>query len=70
MKTCEEELIFVRNLYDDLFAQMEQIKNGRDRLRDAAHGAMGEIGVPQPGYPQSVANAYEILRKALAGDTE
>ena len=35
------------------------------RLRGALQSIMNELGVPQPGYPQPVANAYEIARAAL-----
>jgi hypothetical protein len=31
---------------------------------------MSELGVPQPGYLQPVANAYEILAEALRDSEE
>lgn len=37
-----------------------------DALHDAVQRALNELGVPQPGYPQPVANAVDILRAALA----
>lgn len=33
--------------------------------RDAFRAIMAEIGVPGPGYPAPVANAYDIAKKAL-----
>lgn len=36
-----------------------------DVLRQALYEITCELGVPQPGYPQPVANAYEIAMKAL-----
>ena len=34
-------------------------------LRHAIEMALNELGVPQPGYPQPVANAVEILQTAI-----
>jgi hypothetical protein len=34
-------------------------------LHDAIVRAMAELGVPEPGYPAPVANAYQILSEAL-----
>jgi hypothetical protein len=38
------------------------------RLEAALRGIMNELGVPQPGYPANVDNAYEIAQAALAGE--
>jgi hypothetical protein len=35
--------------------------------RKAFEQIKAELGVPQPGYPQPVANAYDIATKALGG---
>lgn len=35
------------------------------KYRDALRTIMNELGVPQPRYPQPVANAYEIAKEAL-----
>lgn len=35
------------------------------KARDAMRNAMNEIGVPQPGYPAPVGNAYDILSRCL-----
>ena len=37
-----------------------------DLLRDSMRRALEELGVPQPGYPQPVANAVGYLTAALA----
>lgn len=34
-------------------------------MAEAIQRALNELGVPQPGYPQPVANAVEILSAAL-----
>ncbi len=55
-------------------ASKMQRKRRRDRkatrllagFRVAVRAALNELGVPQPGYPQPVANAVEILNKAMA----
>lgn len=36
------------------------------KMFDAIEAALKELGVPQPGYPAPVANAVEILKKAIA----
>lgn len=41
-----------------------------DRLHKAIRAAMNELGVPQPGYPQPVANAYDHLHRAFYADIE
>jgi hypothetical protein len=70
-----------RLLLEDVLAENEFLKeqleaqtqnaehylSENQRLRDAARAAMNELGVPQPGYLQPVANAYEILAEALRG---
>lgn len=38
-----------------------------DKLREALTRVMQELGVPQPGYPMPVANAYEVAQAALDG---
>lgn len=40
------------------------------RYRYALDCIMHELGVPQPGYPAPVANAYEIAADALSGKEE
>lgn len=40
------------------------------RYRHALDRIMHELGVPQPGYPAPVANAYEIASDALSGKEE
>jgi hypothetical protein len=35
------------------------------KYRKALDAIIHELGVPQPGYPQPVANAYEIAMEAL-----
>jgi hypothetical protein len=52
------------NLLDDCDALVAEV----EKLRVAARNAMNELGVPQPGYVQPVANAYEILNKALGNE--
>lgn len=37
-----------------------------ERLERHIQDALNELGVPQPGYPQPVANAVYILRAALS----
>jgi len=66
------------NLLDDCDAMEIQLKlNGAaleagvnliEKLRAEIRNAMNELGVPQPGYVQPVANAYEILDKALGNE--
>jgi hypothetical protein len=36
-------------------------------LEAAIQGAMCKIGVPQPGYPANIANAYDILKATDPG---
>lgn len=36
------------------------------KLYSGIQAALKELGVPQPGYPAPVANAVEILKKAVA----
>jgi hypothetical protein len=36
------------------------------RYGNAIREAINELGVPQPEYPAPVANAYEILNKAIS----
>lgn len=38
------------------------------RLRQAIRAALDELGVPGPGYPAPVANAVEILTRAVRSD--
>ena len=42
-----------------------------EKYRKALRDILNELGVPQPGYPQEVANTYEIAKDALgpAADT-
>lgn len=49
---CGSGLGRVIDEYTELVAALEAIQN--------------ELGVPQPGYPQPVANAYQIATDALA----
>ena len=49
------------NLLDDCDALAAEV----EELKAAARDAMNELGVPIPGYVQPVANAYNILNKAL-----
>lgn len=51
--------------------QKLQVTNGDltdkvDRYKEALVKMMSEIGVPQPGYPSPIANAYAIAQSALA----
>lgn len=45
--------------------EAEILKTKLDQLKIAVNKAICELGVPQPGYPQPVANAYEYLTDAL-----
>ena len=52
-------------------ATAEDVANARliaaaPQLLEALRRIMNELGVPQPGYPQPVANAYEIAEEAIA----
>ena len=38
-------------------------------MLSALKAICNELGVPQPGYPQPVANAYEIAKEAIARAT-
>ena len=46
-------------------AKCERLRQQLAEARNAAQRALNELGVPQPGYPQPVANAVEILTSAL-----
>jgi hypothetical protein len=39
-------------------------------LSSAIYQAMNELGIPQPGYPAPVANAYNILWQAVGCPTK
>lgn len=54
---------------DELSETMVSRNAEIERLRRALHNVMDELGVPQPGYLQPVANAYEIARTALEADS-
>lgn len=43
-------------------AEISQSEAREAELSNRIENALNEIGVPQPGYPQPVANAYEILK--------
>lgn len=46
---------------------MTEAENARLRaVVEAAKKARNELGVPQPGYPQPAAKAYEILTTAIS----
>ena len=47
------------------FAESSFTTEGVGELLEAIDKALHELGVPQPGYPAPVANAYDILRVAL-----
>ncbi len=44
---------------------LAKAREENERFRKALDSIMHEIGVPQPRYPQPVANAYEIAKEAL-----
>jgi hypothetical protein len=46
----------------------KSLQADNERLRESIRNAMNELGVPQPGYAQPVANAYYILKEALDHD--
>jgi septation ring formation regulator EzrA len=53
-------------------AEIERLREGEraadkeiERLREALAEIRNELGVPQPGYPQPVANAADIAHAAL-----
>ena len=45
---------------------MREAADTLDEAEKALREIMDELGVPGDGYPQPVANAYEIARAALA----
>lgn len=49
-----------------LASALRALHADRARVGEAIEHALNELGVPQPGYPQPVANAVDILRAALA----
>ena len=49
------------------YEQTLQLRLKYDRLRKAVRGALNELGVARPGYPEPVANAVDMLNGALAG---
>ena len=52
---------------DEIIPSMVLRRLGRDwhRQREALIQVMNELGVPQPGHPMPVANAYEVAQAAL-----
>jgi hypothetical protein len=49
------------NVLEGTELRLATVTGERDRLREGDRRAMNELGVPGPGYPQNVANAYSIL---------
>jgi hypothetical protein len=49
-----------------VFATLDRERAHVAMLREQLQRAANELGVPQPGYPQPVANAAEIIAAALA----
>jgi hypothetical protein len=50
-------------------AQLRAHADALEKLKvaeGAMHNAMNELGVPGDGYPAPVANAYDLLKAALA----
>ena len=41
-----------------------------ERLHKAIRAAMHEIGIPQPGYPANIVNAFDHLHRAFYADIE
>jgi hypothetical protein len=52
------------NITDAVF-EIEKLNERIKVLEDALMRITYELGVPQPGYPQPVANAYDIAQAAL-----
>lgn len=57
-------------LGDHFKDQIRKLTEENARLREALEKIKNELGVPQPGYPQPVANAYEIAKAALEGGSK
>jgi hypothetical protein len=51
-------------------ADTSSLESKLKAAREALDGIMHEIGIPQPGYPAPIANAYQIAKQALAAMEE
>ena len=47
------------------YQDVVDLRRTYEGLRASIRRALDELGVPQPGYPQPVANAHDILTTAL-----
>lgn len=61
-----EEMLGAVGMEDGGEKYFKELKAHNAALVAALKRAQRELGVPQPGYPQPVANAYEILAQALS----
>jgi len=50
---------------DEWMEEAMKFKSERDRLAEALRSIKNELGIPQPEYPASVANAVKIADEAL-----
>ena len=54
--------------YDRLALEAWHIS--REKFEKGLKDIMNELGVPQSGYPQPVANAYKIAKRLLKGKSK
>lgn len=47
--------------------EVRRLEKQQEKQEKALQSIMDNLGVPQPGYPAPVAEAYEIAKAALSG---